>query len=64
MDTGSTRGPGSQQQLVDEDVPALGHRGLRRVLPGVPPPDENLLDLLILQAGRRDRLIGLDLVVR
>src|SRR6266545_5545514 len=33
------------QKLVDEEVPAVDHRALRRVLPGVAPPDQDLVDL-------------------
>src|SRR6266699_6093222 len=51
------------EQLIDEDIPALGHGRLRGVLPGPAPPDKHLVDLLALLAGRRDRLVGLDLVV-
>jgi hypothetical protein len=52
------------QHLIDEDVAAADHRGLRGVLAGVAPPDENLVDLLALLAGCRQRLVGLDLMVR
>ena len=50
-------------QLVDEEVAALDHRALRAVLARVAPPDEHLVDLEALLARRRDRLVGLDLVV-
>ena len=51
------------EQFVDEDVPALDHRGLGRVLAGEAPPDQDLVDLLAFLAGRLDRLVRLDLVV-
>ena len=51
------------EQLVDEKVPALDHRSLGRVLAGVPPPDQHLVDLGAFLARRRHRLVGLDLVV-
>ena len=58
------------EHLVDEEVPALGHRGLRAVLAGVAPPHQHLVDLLALLArlghaprrpspcGRRGRRCG------
>ena len=51
------------QQVVNEDVPPLDHRGLGRVLAGVAAEDENLVDLLALLGRGLDRLVGLDLVV-
>jgi hypothetical protein len=57
------RSPVVSQDLVGEEVPAAGHRALRRVLAGVAPPDEHLLDLGALRAGSLDRLVGFDLVV-
>ena len=51
------------EQLIDEDVAAFGHRGLRGVLAGVAAPDQHLVDLLALLAGCRDRLVGLYLVI-
>ena len=51
------------EQLVDEEVAAVDHRGLRRVLAGVAPPDEHLVDLLAFLGRHVERLVGLDLVV-
>ncbi len=51
------------QQLVDEEVAPLDHRTLRRVLAGVPPPHQHLLDRDALLARGLDRLISLGLVV-
>src|SRR5580700_1423914 len=51
------------QQVVNEDVPPLDHRGLGRVLAGVAAEDENLVDLLALLGRGLDSLVGLDLVV-
>ena len=52
------------RRLVDEDVPALDHRGRGRVLAGVAPEDQHLVDLLAcLDAATARRLVGLDLVV-
>src|ERR1700688_3247797 len=51
------------EQLIDEEIPAVDHGGLRGVLPSPPTPDQNLVDLLALQAGCRYCLVGLDLVV-
>src|SRR5262249_37508893 len=49
--------------LVHEEVPALDHRGLRRVLARVAPPPEHLARPVALVACLGDRLVGLDLVV-
>ena len=51
------------QQVVDEDVAALDHRRLGRVLAGVAAEDEHLVDLLAFLRRRFDRLVRLDLVV-
>src|SRR6185312_16277536 len=57
------RAPVVGEEVVDEDVTALHHGGLGRVLAGEPPPDQDLVDLLALLASGLDRLVRLDLVV-
>src|SRR5713226_15389 len=52
-----------REQFVDEEVPAVDHRGLRRVLTGVAPPDQHLVDVLALLGRRRQGLVRLDLVI-
>ena len=49
--------------IVDEDVAALHHRGLRRVLAGMAPEDQHLVDLLAERRGPGHGLVGLDLVI-
>ncbi|GBE21803.1 hypothetical protein BMS3Bbin01_01155 [bacterium BMS3Bbin01] len=52
-----------RKELVDEEVPSLDHRALRRVLAGMSPPDEHLVDLDAAFVSRCHRLVGFDLVV-
>src|SRR6516164_9785506 len=51
------------ENLIDEEVPAIAHRGRRGVLASVAPPDQHLVDLLALLGRLREGLVGLDLVI-
>ena len=51
------------EHLVEEEVPAVDHRGRRGVLAGVAPPDEHLVDVLSLLGRLLEGLVGLDLMV-
>src|SRR3972149_3374121 len=51
------------QEFVDEEVPPRDHGTLRRVLAGMPSPDQHPVDLDAALTGRSDRLVGLGLVV-
>src|SRR5215216_4367218 len=51
------------EHLVDEEVAALDHRALRRVLARVAAPDQHLVDLVAHLPGRLHRLVGVGLVV-
>ena len=51
------------EHLVHEEVPALGHGGLRAVLAGVAPPHQHLVDPLALLPRLGHGLVGLHLVV-
>ena len=52
------------EHLVNEEVAALYHLGLRRVFPGVPAPDEDLIDLEPFLLGGGDGLFRLDLMIQ
>jgi hypothetical protein len=51
------------EHFVDEEVPAVDHRGLRRVLAGAAPPDQHLVDFLPFLGRHVEGLVGLDLVI-
>ena len=51
------------KHFVDEEVPAVDHRGLRLVLAGTAPPDQHLVHVVAFLGRHGEGLVGLDLVV-